>query len=339
MYNPLMESSINQIRKDFELDLKNTLNTGDFDSLYLKYFSKTNGEITKLMKLIPSLPPEDKKKMGPLINSLADELKLLVEKAKISHQKAKIEDPTLDITILPEPTATGYLHPITQVIREMNLFFKHYGFSVAEGPEIETPEYNFRKLNLPENHPATDLQDTLYIKQPELLLRTHTSSVEARFLTDNQPPIRIVVPGKVYRNETANKSNSSFFHQYQGAVVDKGVTIKHLKGLFTLFLKHLYGEDTVIRFRYKYYPEVSPGLGTDIQCPFCKGSGCETCKQRGWIEVLGSGMIHYNTLKMCSIDPEVYTGFAWGMGLDRLVMAKFGIRDIRKLYGGGMIYL
>ncbi len=334
-----MESTINQIKLAFNIDLVEAVKSGDFDSLYLKYFSKTAGEITKLMKKLPTLTPDEKKSFGPLLNTLSDELKNRIESAKNEYQQALTQDPNLDITLLPQAASSGYLHPITQVIREMNSFFKHYGFSVAEGPEIETPEYNFRKLNLPENHPATDLQDTLYIKQPELLLRTHTSSVEARFLTENEPPIRIVVPGKVYRNETANKSNSSFFHQYQGAVVDKGITIKHLKGLFTLFLKHLYGEETVIRFRYKYYPEVSPGLGTDIQCPFCKGAGCETCKQRGWIEVLGSGMIHYNTLKMCGIDPEVYTGFAWGMGLDRLVMAKFGIKDIRKLYGGGMIYL
>jgi phenylalanyl-tRNA synthetase alpha chain len=216
----------------------------------------------------------------------------------------------------------------------MNDFFRYYGFSVGEGPEIETSEYNFRRLNLPEGHPATDLQDTLFINEPDILLRTHASSVESRILEKYKPPIRVVIPGKVYRNETANATNSSFFHHYQGVVVDRGITIQNLKWIMEVFHRHLFGDDVELRFRYKYYPEVSPGMGVDMKCKFCNGTGCVVCKQRGWMEVLGCGMIHYNTLKMSGIDPEIYTGFAWGMGLDRLVMAKFGISDIRKLYGG-----
>lgn len=333
-----LKEKIQNLQKQFETDLKSAKLSGNFDELYLKYFSKTHGIVTLLLRELPSMNADEKRMYGPELNNLQNEYKSVINASKNQYEQDKVNDPAIDLTLPAQPQKSGYLHPTTQVIREMNEFFRYYGFSIVEGPEIENVEYNFRKLNLPENHPATDLQDTLFIEQPDILLRTHTSSVESRLLTDYKPPIRAVTPGKVFRNETANKSNSSFFYQYQGVIVDKGITLKNLKGTFNLFLKFMYGEDTVIRYRYKYYPEVSPGLGTDIQCPFCKGAGCDTCKQRGWIEVLGSGMIHFNTLKMCGIDPEEYTGFAFGMGLDRLVMAKFGITDIRKLYGGGMVY-
>ena len=334
-----MQNKIEEIKRLFEKDLQESLQTGDFDSLYLKYFSKTHGLTTQLIKELPKLSAKEKQEMGPLANQLQTEQKEAIEQAKTEYNKKQLSDPLLDLTFPLPPSNSGMLHPTTQVIREMNEFFRYYGFSVAEGPEIETIEYNFRKLNLPEGHPATDLQDTLFIKEPDILLRTHTSSVEARILTNYKPPIRVVAPGRVYRNETVNKTNASFFHHYQGVVVDKGITMQHLRGILELFHKFLFGEDIAMRFRYKYYPEVSPGMGTDITCQFCHGEGCAVCKYRGWIEVLGSGMIHYNTLKMCGIDPEEYTGFAFGMGLDRLVMSKFGIDDIRKLYDGSLVYV
>lgn len=329
-----MKESIEQIKEQFEQDLAQTKVSGDYDSLFLKYFSKTKGIITQLIKQIPTLSENQKKELGPLVNDLQIYVKETIEVSENAAAEAKIYNPLIDMTFPAKPAKSGMLHPTIQVIREMNEFFRYYGFSVVEGPEIETAEYNFRKLNLPEGHPATDLQDTLFIKEPDLMLRTHTSSVEARVLTDYGPPIRVVVPGKVYRNETANSSNSYFFHHYQGFVVDKGITMQHLKGTLELFHKFLFGEDVILRFRYKYYPEVSPGMGVDMKCQFCNGKGCAVCKYRGWIEVLGSGMIHYNTLKMCGIDPEEYTGFAFGMGLDRLVMARYRIDDIRSLYGG-----
>jgi phenylalanyl-tRNA synthetase alpha chain len=334
-----MEEQIKKLEEAFTVNLAEAKKTGDFDTLYLTYFSKTHGEITQLIKKLPQLSEEEKKQYGPLLNNLQETLKERISEAE-SDYRAKLEqDPLIDLTLPLPPKKTGMLHPTTQTIREMNEFFRYYGYSIAEGPEIETGDYNFIKLNLPEDHPATDLQDTLFVKQPDIVMRTHTSSVEARVLTEYKPPIRVVTPGKVYRNETANKTNSSVFYQYQGVVVDKGITIQHLISTLELFHQYLFGEGVQLRFRYKYYPEVSPGMGTDILCTFCHGKGCEVCKFRGWIEVLGSGMIHYNTLKMCGIDPEIYTGFAFGMGLDRLVMAKYGISDIRKLYGGGMVYI
>lgn len=334
-----VSDQVEQVKKDIDVDIAEARKTGNFDELYLRYFSKTHGTVTKLMKALPKLSSEEKKALGPILNELQDEYKQKIEQAKAQYQNSLINDPSIDLTLPLLAKKSGMLHPTTQVIREMNEFFRYYGYSISEGPEIETVEYNFRKLNLPKNHPATDLQDTLFLNEPNILLRTHTSSVESRTLTNYKPPIRVVTPGKCFRNETANKTNSSFFYQYQGVVVDKGITIQHLKSTLKLFHQFLFGEDVELRFRYKYYPEVSPGVGVDMKCRFCNGSGCDVCKYRGWIEMLGSGMIHYNTLKMCGIDPEIYTGFAFGMGLDRIVMQRFGISDIRSLYGGGMIYI
>jgi len=323
-----IESQIEQVLNTFNEDYLLL----DKDSLYLKYFSKTNGLITNLIKQIPSLSNEEKKVYGQKINEISKDLEAKIKNLNITF-KTKLDE-TIKIT---DSKSRGELHPVTETVREMNNFFRYYGFSVYEGPEIETEEYNFRKLNLPENHPATDLQDSLFIK-PGILLRTHTSSIETRVLTNEKPPIRVVMPGTVFRNETPSATNASFFHQYQGVVVDKNITIRNLVSTLTEFHKYLFGPDVVIRFRYKYYPEVSPGLGTDIQCLFCKGDGCKVCKYRGYIEVLGSGMIHYNTLKMCGINPDEFTGFAFGMGLSRLVMQRHKIDSIKKLYGGEITY-
>ncbi len=327
MSNSDISTQIEETRKSFEFDLT----VLSKDELYLKYFSRTNGVVTELTRIIPNLSLEEKKIYGTVINQLKKDIEDKISQINVT------EKTNLDETIKIDKGLQGFLHPTTETIELINDFFRYYGYSVYDGPEIETEEYNFRKLNLPENHPATDLQDTLYINN-ELLLRTHTSSIETRLLTDHKPPIRAVIPGKVYRNEVRTPTNSSFFFQYQGVVVDKGISIKNLVETLNEFARYLFGEETITRIRYKYYPEVSPGLGIDLRCQFCSGEGCHVCKYRGFVEIAGSGMVHYNTLKMCNIDPEEYTGFAFGMGLDRLVMQKYKIRDIRKLYGGEIIY-
>jgi phenylalanyl-tRNA synthetase alpha chain len=325
--------NVKVLQEQFESDKKSNLSV---DELYLKYFSKKKGLLTTALKSIKNLSPQERKTIGKDINSLRIEVKNYIEELEA---KPIQKDKNLNFSIPDfKPNKVGQLHPSTEFINDLVDFFKYYGFSVYEGPEIETPEYNFRKLNLPEGHPATDLQDTLYIQEPGVLLRTHTSSVETRALTNENPPIRIVIPGKCYRNETPTPTNTPFFHQFQGVLVDKGVNLGHLKDILTKAHQKLFGEDVILRFRYKYYPEVSPGLGVDMQCRFCEGSGCNVCKQRGYIEVLGAGMIHYNTLKMCGIDTEEYTGYAFGMGLDRLIIQKYGVDDIRKLYYGGILY-
>jgi len=333
-----IDSSISQSSTAFANDLDMVKSSSDLDSLYLKYFGK-KGITTELLKSLQGLALKDKKTYGPVLNELKKSQEQAIKDKKSSLELGSTGTLDYDLTIPGIVRSIGRLHPTTEIIREMNQFFLRQGFSIGEGPEIEDIEYNFRRLNLPEGHPATDLQDSLFIEEPNLLLRTHTSSVETRMLSDNKPPMRVVVPGKCYRNETTSLTNSAFFYQYQGFVVDKGITIGHLKDTLTKFHQFLFGDDVVLRFRYKYYPEVSPGMGVDMQCRFCKGSGCKVCKFRGFIEVLGSGMIHYNTLKACGIDPELYSGFAFGMGLDRLVMSKYGITDIRKLYGGEIAYL
>ena len=334
-----MEQKINEIRTEFLSDLNAVTNSKDVDTLYITYLGK-KGIVNDLMKDLQGYSLEDKKKYGPLLN----ELKKSIEAAIVSRQaelEASNSKKNIALTIPGAILPTGHLHPTTTIIREMNEFFRYLGFSIGEGPELEDVEYNFRRLNLPEGHPATDLQDSLFVKEPQYLMRTHTSSVETRILSEyhDKLPLRVVVPGKCYRNETNSATNTSFFYQYQGFVVDKGITIQHLKDTLTKFHQFLFGDDVRLRFRYKYYPEVSPGMGVDMQCRFCNGTGCSVCKYRGFIEVLGSGMIHYNTMKACGIDPEIYTGYAFGMGLDRLVMSKYGIKDIRKLYGGELVYV
>lgn len=332
-----MDKQINKIKLDFESDLSAIKSSSDLDAIYLKYFGK-KGITTELLKSPQNLALQDKKIYGPVLNELKKSQESQIEQKK-KNLSLLTSHFSIDLTIPGHVKPIGRLHPTTEIIREMNQFFTRQGFSIGEGPEIEDIEYNFRRLNLPEGHPATDLQDSLFIEEPNLLMRTHTSSVETRMLSDHKPPMRVVVPGKCYRNETTSLTNAAFFYQYQGFVVDKGITIGHLKDTLTKFHQFLFGDDVVLRFRYKYYPEVSPGMGVDMQCQFCNGSGCKICKFRGFVEVLGSGMIHYNTLKACGIDPEIYSGFAFGMGLDRLVMSKYGITDIRKLYGGEIAYL
>lgn len=333
-----MIEQVRQTGQEFELELEISNSIEELNKLEIKYLGK-NGLIAKLFKLLAKQTLQNKQSYGPELNKLKKSSEQRLAEKRSSILKTIEANNSTDLTIPGTPYRAGHLHPTNVVIREMNEFFRYHGFSIGEGPEIETAEYNFRRLNLPEGHPATDLQDTLFIKEPDILMRTHTSSVETRMLSSHKPPLRVVVPGKVYRNETNSLTNTSFFYQYQGFVVDKGITIAHLKDTLIKFHQFLFGNDVKLRFRYKYYPEVSPGMGVDMQCRFCYGKGCQVCKGRGYIEVLGSGMIHYNTLKACGIDPEIYSGYAFGMGLDRLVMSKYGIKDIRKLYGGNLVYL
>lgn len=325
-----MQDLFTKIKDNYQQELDSINSAQEFDLYRAKY----NKFFAALMKELKTAGLEDKKKYGPEINALKKAYNLAVLSKSESKIKPNIIDPTVPGPIKP----SGRLHPTSEIIREMNAFFRYQGFSIGEGPEIEEVEFNFRRLGVPEGHPATDLQDTLFIDPPNILMRTHTSSVETRILSSYKPPMRVVVPGKCYRNETPNLTNSAFFFQYQGFVVDRGINMTHLKDTLTKFYKFLLGSDLILRYRYKYYPEVTPGMGIDYQCTFCHGKGCQVCKYRGWIEPVGSGMIHPNTLRACGIDPEVYTGFAFGMGLDRLVMAKYGIKDIRKLYGGEIVY-
>ncbi|QQG43909.1 MAG: phenylalanine--tRNA ligase subunit alpha [Candidatus Roizmanbacteria bacterium] len=315
--------------------LNNVKSSTDIENLRIEFLGR-NGLVNQLLQKIKDVAPDQKKEYGQKVNTLKSQIEeLLQDEEKEFKQTTTLN---IDITLPGIKPKVGNLHPTTIVIRKINQFFRYLGYSVYEGPEIETNEFNFEKLNLPKDHPARELADTLYIQEPEYLLRTHTSSVETRAMTQEKLPLRIVVPGKVYRNETSNPTNNSMFYQYEGLIVDKNISMADLKGTLIAFVKFLYGQETKTRFRCKYYPQVEPGAGLDVECKFCQGKGCSVCKYRGFIEVLGSGMVHPNVLKNCGIDPKVWSGFAFGMGLDRLVMLQYGINDIRKLYSGELVY-
>lgn len=309
----------------------------ELEQLEITYLGR-KGELAAISKTIPSLDPSQRKALGYSLNQAKQALEAAVNTKRVQLSEKVRAVSSIDTTLPGQKPKLGHLHPTTEMLRSMNGFFRSQGFSVYEGPEIESNEFNFEKLNLPKDHPARELADTLYIRDPEVLLRTHTSSVETRAMTSEELPLRIVVPGKVYRNETSNMTNNSMFYQYEGLAIDKDFSMADLKGMLNAFVRFLYGEDVVTRFRCKYYPQVEPGAGLDIQCTFCQGIGCGVCKYRGWIEVLGSGMVHPNALRACGIDPNEWSGFAFGMGLDRLVMLKYGISDIRKLYNGELVY-
>jgi len=323
---------IKEIKQSFLKDLQEINDNSSLLLCRTKYLGR-NGLVNQAFK---SLDKTKLKSEAPQLNLLKSDIESALDLKESKIKEAPIHP--IDNPTLPGiRRKIGYLHPTTLVIRSMNDFFKRQGYSVYDGPEIENDDYCFDKLNLPKDHPARELTDTLYISEPDILLRCHTSSVETRCMTNEQLPIRIVVPGKVYRNENSNATNNSIFYQYEGLVVDKGISMANLKSTLIEFVRFLYGPETVTRFRCKYYPQVEPGAGLDIQCQFCFGKGCSVCKYRGFIEALGSGMVHPNVLKKCGIDPKIYTGFAFGMGLDRLVMLKYKIDDIRKLYNGELV--
>lgn len=315
-------------------------NTEELTEIWRKYLGK-NGEITNLMQEIKNKPVEERKEYGQQVNMLKNEIDTIINSAKEALQneaaKGYLEE---DIAKLDHRMPkVGHLHPISRTINQVNGILKRLGYSVYDGPELETDEYLFKRTNLPEHHPARDLQDSIFIDEIKgLLMRTQTSSVEAHALEDLEPPFKIVVPGRSYRNEKVNKSNHFMFHQYQLVCVQEKVSMAELFATIKKIFEGLYGDDVVIRFRNKYYPEVEPGAGVDMQCTFCKGEGCAICKNRGWLEMAGCGIIHNNMMKMAGLNPEKWQGFAFGFGLDRLAMTHNNIKDIRTLLGGNIGY-
>ncbi len=307
------------------------------DQVRLELFGPKS-EFTQVTKQIKLVAPQDRQSVGIVINQVKQSIEVALQEKGATNKTASPASTLIDVTLPGHIPLRGHLHPTTIVIREMNEIFQSMGFSVAEGPEIDTDEYNCNRVNLPPDHPARDLQDTLFIEDPTWLLRTHTSSVEAHILEDQKPPYRFVVPGKVYRQEKANATNNIMFYQYQGIAIGTDITMSHLKGTLDTFVRKFFGEKRQTRFRCKYYPEVEPGVGVDISCVFCDKKGCNVCKYRGWIEMLGAGMVHPNMLRRVHLDPAIYSGFAWGMGLDRIVMQRYGISDIRSLYNGDIGY-
>jgi phenylalanyl-tRNA synthetase alpha chain len=328
-----------QIVKEFEKKLVGALTKKDLEEIFREYFSK-KGKIKELYQYLKEASFDKKKYVALEIQEIEKKTKRLFEKkeaeilAKAQEEDLEKEQEKLGF----EVPKVGHFHPITQTINELNDFFIKMGFSVHDGPELEQDEYCFQRLNVPKGHPARDMQDTLYVKEPDYLLRTQTSSIEARILETYKPPYKVVCPGRAYRNEKVNPSNHFVLHQYQGVVVLDKVSLKDLFGTFTALFKKMYGDDVVVRYRNKYYPEVEPGVGPDMQCFNCKGKGCRICKGVGWIEMGGAGIIHPNVMKMAGLDSKKWMGFAFGLGLDRWVMSKYKITDIRTLFSGNLGY-
>jgi len=317
------------------------LDASALEALKVKYLGK-KGELTAILRSMGSLSPEERPVIGQLANKIRSEIEAAIEEKRAAvaefAKKKKLELEKVDISAPAKIPALGGKHPISMIQEQLEDIFLGMGFDIAEGPEIEQEYYNFTALNTPENHPARDMQDTFYIT-PDILLRTQTSPVQARTMEKTKPPIRIISPGRVYRSDAVDATHSPMFHQLEGLVVDKGITMGDLKGTLDLFAKTMFGGETKIRFRPHHFPFTEPSAEVDVSCFVCGGKGCRLCKGEGWIEILGAGMVHPNVLRNCGIDPEVYSGFAFGMGIERIVMTKYAINDMRLLYENDLRFL
>ena len=301
--------------------------SADLEQIRIQYLGK-KGELTAVLRGMGALTAEERPVIGQLANDVRAEIESAIKEKALN---ARLAAERLDVTMPGAPIRVGHQHPLTAAQREMEEIFIGMGFEIAEGPEVEYDYYNFQALNIPENHPARDTQDTFYITE-NILLRSQTSPVQVRTMEHQKPPIRIISPGRVYRSDAVDATHSPLFHQVEGLVVDKGITMGDLKGMLETFAKTLFGNDTRLRFRPHHFPFTEPSAEVDVSCFVCGGKGCRVCKNEGWIEILGAGMVHPYVLSNCGIDPEVYSGFAFGMGVERIAMKYYGIDDMRHLY-------
>lgn len=336
-----MKQELEAIRESAKSQLSKAASLAELDSLRVKYLGK-KGELTAILKQMGKLSAEERPVIGQLANEIRADLEASIAnsvediKQKLLEQKLKSEK--IDVTLPAKKHALGHKHPLSIVLDEVKDIFFGMGFNIASGPEVEWDYYNFEALNIPENHPARDTQDTFYITE-KMLLRTQTSPCQIRVMENQKPPIRIIAPGRVYRSDAVDATHSPLFHQIEGLVVDKGITMADLKGNLESFAKRLYGEQTKIRLRPHHFPFTEPSCEIDVSCFRCGGKGCPMCKGEGWIEILGAGMVHPKVLRNCGIDPDVYSGFAFGLGLERLVMFRFNIDDMRLLYENDVRFL
>jgi len=336
-----MQEQLRKIQEEAAAALDAVSDKAGLDALRLRLLGK-KGDLTLLLRSMGQLPAEMRPKAGQMINEvrekLTSQLDSLDGRIKKLEQEKKLAREAIDVTEPHKHTPLGCMHPISLVQDQLEQVFTGMGFDVVEGPEVELDHYNFELLNLPKNHPARDAQDTFYIED-NIVLRTHTSPVQARTMLTRKPPIRIVCPGRVYRADEVDATHSPVFHQMEGLVIDEDVTMADLKGTLDAFAKALYGDDVTTRFRPSFFPFTEPSAEVDLTCVNCHGKGCRVCKGTGWIEVLGAGMVNPKVLDMCGIDSKKYSGFAFGMGLERLVMLRYGITDMRALYEGDVRFL
>ncbi len=335
-----MIENIEKHRQDFDSRIRSTSALEPLKQLRIDFLGK-KGCVQALMKDLRQASLEDKRQLGKLVNDFKQHVENLLDERQdelgksANHSSAKSE--TFDTTLPGRREMTGTLHPITQMMEEITAIFMGLGFQVEEGPEIETDYYNFEALNIPKDHPARDMQDTFYVGG-EMVLRTHTSPVQIHVMENCEPPLRIIAPGKVYRRDS-DISHTPMFHQIEGLMIDENVSFSHLKGIMNIFLQEVFGKDTEVRFRPSFFPFTCPSAEVDIQCVICGGKGCQVCSQTGWVEILGCGMVDPAVLKLVNYDSEKWTGFAFGLGIERISMLKYGINDIRLFFENDLRFL
>jgi phenylalanyl-tRNA synthetase alpha chain len=351
-------ASIELLRGRFHAQLASAATPADLKSLHDEFLSRKAGAITGLMKTLGTLPPEARREFGQLVNTLKTEIETALDQRRSALESTRRPAGAIDVTLPGRKLPMGRVHPLMRVRREVEDIFAHMGYEILEGPEVEDDFHNFEALNMPPDHPARDMQDTLYLdapiaggtwgahrgKVPEAqvraatLLRTHTSAMQIRYMKTFPPPVRIIVPGRVYRRDNLDLSHTPMFQQFEGLVVGEGITLADLKGTLEAMLRALFG-DVRVRLRPSFFPYTEPSAEVDVSCRACRGSGCGTCKQTGWLEILGSGMVHPAVFEAVGYDTEKVTGFAFGLGMERVAMLKYGVDDIRLFYENDLRFL
>lgn len=337
-----MSDRINQLRADFDRELGSVQHDADATALRDRWVGRKSGLLTAEMKTLGKLSPEERKVVGAELNTLKDYVEAAIEKLlgeiAARREAEQLSRERIDVTLPGRRVPAGHLHPITLLRHKIEDIFVSMGYTIEDGPEIETNFYNFDALNIPSNHPARSPQDTFYLND-NLALRSQTSTVQIHAMQRRQPPLRVIAPGRVFRRDTPDATHNPMFYQVEGLLVDRGITLGDLKGTIGEFIRRMFGPETRTRFRPSYFPFVEPGAEIDYSCFKCDGAGCRVCKGSGWIEMGGSGMVHPNVLRTVGIDPEEYSGFAFGLGLDRLCALMYGLDDIRLLYENDVRFL
>ena len=338
-----MKEQLEMIRQQAIAALEEASTPAALEELRVKLLGK-KGELTAVLKQMGKLSPEERPVMGQIANSVRSAIEEKLEERKsainASVLEARLASEAIDVTIPGEPVVMGHQHPMNKVLQEIKDIFVGMGYQIVDGPEVELADYNFTRLNIEEGHPSRDRSDTFYFTDDDsVLLRTQTSPMQIRAMEHAEPPICILAPGRVFRKDEADATHSPMFHQIEGLVVAENITMGDLKGALVTVMRRIYGQDAQMRFRPHHFPFTEPSAEVDVSCFACGGKGCRLCKGEGWIEILGAGMVHPNVLRMCGIDPEVYSGFAFGLGIERIVMLKYHIDDMRHLYENDVRFL
>jgi phenylalanyl-tRNA synthetase alpha chain len=352
--------SIDQLESRFAADLASVKTERDVTAIRDRYIGRKSGEIPALLKAVAAAPPDSRRELGRLVNDLKARVEARLAEAIASARANAAPVDAVDVTLPGRMPALGHRHPLTVIRDQLESLFTRMGFAIVEGPEAEDEFHCFDALNMPASHPARDMQDTLYLTRPlageawtpdgprsdadrredrRTLIRTHTSSIQIRYMETHEPPVRILAPGRVYRRDDLDLTHTPMFHQAEGLVVDEGISLADLKGTLTAFARELFGPKTRVRFRPSFFPYTEPSAELDIACVQCAGSGCAMCKKTGWLEILGSGMVHPAVFEAVGYDPERYTGFAWGMGLERVAQLRYAVEDIRLFYENDLRFL